>query len=72
MLNFDPRVKSSDAAQLRVTNVKTPNRIPVPYAGPECGTRHFDKKPEKILSGKMTLMHIRTRHTHADFASGRT
>ncbi len=25
MLNFDTRIKNSDAAQLRVTNVKTPN-----------------------------------------------
>ncbi len=25
MLNFDARIKNSDAAQLRITNVKTPN-----------------------------------------------
>ncbi len=26
MLNFDAHIKNSDAAQLRVTKVKTPNR----------------------------------------------
>ncbi len=43
MLNFDVRVKNSDAAQLRLTNVKTPN-----------ATLLFWKSPQK---SKQTKIH---------------
>ncbi len=56
MLNFDARVKNSDAAQPRVTNVKPPTECETSLTYPVCRTR------DNLASGRRDFSKSWTSH----------